>query len=467
MHRLHFMIRLMSLFIMLMAGVCAYSETLKVESPRFSHFDMTGYTTYYIELDEQRRIVCIKSDDGSGTLHTDVTASYENGRVLRTWWSDTSDRTSERSIDLQQEFAEKYQLEMDDGRITMTSPWNGDVYEFFNGILYVKISGTDSHRYEFADEGDCYGVKLCDHIIEDKVTGLAEYGDYAWEARTIVGKTSIHSDNMAINMGNLFVAEDAGRERDFTYVLFPFIFCDAPCSYTFGSYESSSHLVEGGSSYGAENLADNGGLPWASQNGRGIGDTITIGVDIRSDLLIAVRNGFQSSSKPSLYDENSRVKRLRISYKERGCFDEFLLKDTPDLQILNVEKLIGDYGGYGEHFVLEVLDVYPGSKYDDLCIQSVLPYLWRAPLPIEDNNVVQPIDLRAEAAEQSIQMPKERYNEVTDVENERIAPEGSFNSEGRAEKTISDRGTKVMILAIVALFGLFSVFFMVLRRKDS
>ena len=80
---------------------------------------------------------------------------------------------------------------------------------------------------------------------------------------------------------------------------------------------------------------------------------------------------------------------------------------------------------------------------------------------------MQPIDLRAEAAEQSIQMPKERYNEVTDVENERIAPEGSFNSEGRAEKTISDRGTKVMILAIVALFGLFSVFFMVLRRKDS
>lgn len=462
MQRLHSMIKLLPLIILASVDFYGYTETCQVDVPRFSHFDMDGYTRYYIELDEQKRITCIKSDDGSGTVHTDMVASYVDGYIHKTTWSYVDNVKKEREIDIRQGLAERYQIEASGGNVSMINHWNDDVYDFSNGILYVKWSGTDPHRYEFADEGNCYGVSFCENPYKDKQTGLVRYDCFAWEARAVLEKTSIHSDDMSVIMGNIFAIEGTGRESYFSYILFPFIITDNPCVYTFDEYEASSHLVENNVSYGAQNLATEEGIPWASQNGRGVGDSITIKADIRSDLLIAVRNGFQNNSKPYLYGENSRVKRMRVSYKERGTSGEFLLEDVPDIQVLDIKDIIGDYGENDETLTLEILDVYQGSKYDDLCIQSVLPYLWRAPQPVDGDNVVHPIDSRM-VTENVVQAENNVFKIAGEVENNAII--ASSDTEHLDELT--DSKSMVVVIVVAVLVGLSLVLFMILRKCFS
>lgn len=70
-----------------------------------------------------------------------------------------------------------------------------------------------------------------------------------------------------------------------------------------------------------------------------------------------------------LYFQNDRIKSLGLSYNgsdpKHGFDDIFFLEDTYDMQFVDLnEKEIGSIR-------FEVLEVYPGSKYTDLCLAEI------------------------------------------------------------------------------------------------
>ena len=98
--------------------------------------------------------------------------------------------------------------------------------------------------------------------------------------------------------------------------------------------------------------------------GYGIGEKIYLS---KSDFrTLIILNGYISFNKPYLYEQNSRVKKLKIIDKINK--KEFIvdLKDTPNPQkILSGELL-------DRELILEILEVYIGSKYEDTCISLII-----------------------------------------------------------------------------------------------
>ncbi len=144
------------------------------------------------------------------------------------------------------------------------------------------------------------------------------------------------------------------------------------------SYTSDSALVEKKASYKASNLSTISGLPWASSNGFGIGDKIEITVIGNKSNSLCLYNGFQSENE-SLYLKNSRAKRIEVSNKSSKEKKIFELKDTKEKQTLDLTGIIRipPKSFYKEScynmLEIKILEVYPGTKYKDLCIQAIIP----------------------------------------------------------------------------------------------
>lgn len=160
---------------------------------------------------------------------------------------------------------------------------------------------------------------------------------------------------------------------------------------------ATSELNEGGIIYSAKNItipletriSDIVLRPWAEGvKGSGIGEKITltsqyIWVPYFSSVIIA--NGYIDYNKPYLYEYNNRVKKMRISRGDPDVYVDFELKDTPQFQKFDLDKLfeqkpfnlpnfnINDLSTYPEilSFTIEILDVYKGSHYDDTCITLI------------------------------------------------------------------------------------------------
>ena len=136
------------------------------------------------------------------------------------------------------------------------------------------------------------------------------------------------------------------------------------------SYESTSFLQEKDTVYSAENLGAIEGLPWASANGYGIGDIIYITADINDKFSLQLFNGFQSEKK-YLYEQNSRVKKIEITNldtKQKSTYD---IKDSAEKQTILIQKKSDSANQVGR-YAIKILEVYPGTKYKDLCIQAIL-----------------------------------------------------------------------------------------------
>jgi hypothetical protein len=127
---------------------------------------------------------------------------------------------------------------------------------------------------------------------------------------------------------------------------------------------ASSSLKEGSKVYSTDNLTTKIGVCWAEGvRGHGIGEKIIFknnGNNLSFDLSIST--GFVSFEKPYLYRENSRPKKIRISFE--GDDPRIIeLADTPNLQSLG-----GVYGAGKKDLWVEILEVYPGTKYTDTCV---------------------------------------------------------------------------------------------------
>lgn len=139
------------------------------------------------------------------------------------------------------------------------------------------------------------------------------------------------------------------------------------CSYR--EITATSYLTEGDIEFLPQNLTSlNAAKPWVEGvPGNGIGEKITIsGFNAnRRPHTIIISIGYVDYDKPYLYDYNSRPSKIRIWRNGNGKYINFELADTPDPQILNLPEGL-------DLFTIEILDVYPGSRWEDTCINFIM-----------------------------------------------------------------------------------------------
>ena len=133
------------------------------------------------------------------------------------------------------------------------------------------------------------------------------------------------------------------------------------------SFSASSELKEGKVTYSVGNL----GIfmlnkPWVEGIlGNGEGEYIELQANISSFYLF---NGYISYTKPHLYEENSRVKKIQISFLDNPKLSDLTveLEDTPNPQKVSLDVM------YNGKIRIDILEVYPGTKYEDTCITNIL-----------------------------------------------------------------------------------------------
>ncbi len=144
------------------------------------------------------------------------------------------------------------------------------------------------------------------------------------------------------------------------------------------SVKTSSYLTEGTTKYDGQNfipLTQKELKPWVADKGvNGIGEWIELTVQ-REDWQFGVNsffisNGYVNFNKPELYMNNSRVKKLQVSCVEAGIDTVYELEDTPNLQTIKLPKEIKT-NLITVRFT--VLEVYPGNKWGDICINMIIP----------------------------------------------------------------------------------------------
>jgi hypothetical protein len=136
-------------------------------------------------------------------------------------------------------------------------------------------------------------------------------------------------------------------------------------------YTASSYYTgEANANYSPSNLSNRTGLPWASGKGNGIGDTITIDlVDNPKNSLVFI-NGYISQDKPNLFRDNSRLRQAKITNKTNGKTITVTIEDSRNEQKVDISSLNPTNNSIIE---IQVLSVYEGDKYPDLCIQAIIP----------------------------------------------------------------------------------------------
>lgn len=163
---------------------------------------------------------------------------------------------------------------------------------------------------------------------------------------------------------------------------------------------ATSELKEGKVLYAVSNLMDNDcRTAWVeSKSDFGKNERIKIPCnDLLTQVLII--NGFRKSEKT--YYENNRVKRIAL-YVDGVKLGEMTFPDRPychvdmsnildEGELLNLNgdffkenngKSMSNAGAFWpkENIEIEILEVYPGTKYNDTCISDI--YLIKAVLPI-------------------------------------------------------------------------------------
>jgi hypothetical protein len=132
---------------------------------------------------------------------------------------------------------------------------------------------------------------------------------------------------------------------------------------------ATSSLFENRVTYSPDKINGRLGQAWAEGvKGQGIHEKLfinppnTIGI-----TAIHISIGFVSYEKPYLYEENSRPKKINVSVENKFSFTADL-EDTPNFQTIKFPQPIGE----NDVLVLEILDVYPGTKYEDTCINNII-----------------------------------------------------------------------------------------------
>ncbi|HAA10274.1 MAG TPA: hypothetical protein DCE41_00725 [Cytophagales bacterium] len=149
---------------------------------------------------------------------------------------------------------------------------------------------------------------------------------------------------------------------------------------------TASSTLQG--NYAVENLTDGDyATAWVEGvPGQGLGQSIEIELNDVMVGYIGLLNGYTKSA--TTYNTNARVKRLRVDYesvdyadpsKTRQSSEELTLEDRPfqrisDFNLFDSLDELSQFGDGSPKFrkiTLTILEVYPGSQYEDTCITEL------------------------------------------------------------------------------------------------
>lgn len=217
-----------------------------------------------------------------------------------------------------------------------------------NGIDYIKLSKklpkelTTEYLYE----------DTIDSETDDKILFL-------------LGKTENHRNFMyAYTKGFDLLPFTDNSTDELYYCLFK---------------DASSCLTEKGKEYPLKNLYNRMlETPWIEGvPGDGIGEGFTLTFNSGSvNPTLLLMNGYISFDKPYLYEQNNRIKKIKVKGLTSGKEKILDVIDTPHPQTVDISFITEM-----EDIRIEIAEVYKGTKYDDTCLQycstfieTVIPY---------------------------------------------------------------------------------------------
>ena len=105
--------------------------------------------------------------------------------------------------------------------------------------------------------------------------------------------------------------------------------------------------------------------PWVEgKEDYGIGEYLDIEFKWPSDEL-QILNGFVDFTRMDLYEKNSRVKTVLIESENPKFSKEYKLEDFAKYSLINLPQKT-------DKIRMTIKDVYPGTKYKDTCLSSIL-----------------------------------------------------------------------------------------------
>ncbi|GHV06721.1 hypothetical protein FACS189485_15720 [Spirochaetia bacterium] len=382
-------------FYLVFAAMCLYAEgnSLKIVMPWHSKGWERDPTTYEIATDEsgiislviinkqdiyaiEKKDNAIYINDENGNSKSAYIITYGADYVSRTW---KTDKTTERKISIYPTGNLVYRendlecstnsIDSVSQKFVITTPSIFSTYNFVNNTLFQSYMRSDNVVTKRV-------YKIVDDTIEiTTYQNQKQYNNYTYDnfdelgGKTIISGKNIHSEDRIVNVINWLICFDVASATQ--EVLFPVIFLkDFWTSARDWQYTASSFLSERNAMYSPGNLSKKDGIPWASTNGYGIGDKIIIDMANKPTNKLILINGFVSPERPDLFIANSRARQIKITNQDNGRSKTVPLQDTKDMQTIDISDLLPTRYTMIE---IEIVSVYEGSKYKDLCIQAILP----------------------------------------------------------------------------------------------
>jgi len=247
-----------------------------------------------------------------------------------------------------------------------------------NGIsIFRNVPGETAIKYISWENV----VKFIDHetialSTYDRMTGDgAEYiGTYSLEINDNVAFLDVHLDNgendrwlILANGALCSIIKSDGKS---IFAVTGSVNRTECFSFFVNTVRATSYLEENGVEYLPENLRkyDMADKPWVEGvDGQGIGEKIFFKDFSLNNGSMHISIGYVSYDKPYLYTQNSRPKTISLSVENKFSIT-VSLKDTPNFQEIKLPSDISN----DDTLILEILDVYPGTKFEDTCINSIL-----------------------------------------------------------------------------------------------
>lgn len=193
------------------------------------------------------------------------------------------------------------------------------------------------------------------------------------------------SEKLLLLMGSYY--DDLYKKNDVICLVYANSEDKYPFAKRFKYFEGSTRIYKNLSSFLVEKdkTYDANGLcsviletPWVENApGYGIGESFVIENSwgkIYKTLLIM--NGYISYEKPYLYEQNGRVKQIKVTGVKSGKSKLLNVLDTPHPQTVDISFITE-----AEDIKIEIADAYKGTKYEDTCIhymitwdREVIPY---------------------------------------------------------------------------------------------
>lgn len=254
----------------------------------------------------------------------------------------------------------------------------------FTGTLWAQTQTSPLSDFYFIEGGDWY-LKGGEKIGVHENMGFDLYAVYDADNGNKVNNMSLFLDEFG------YVTLMYNNGSSFHTILGKNIcyYDDESTDYVLNNYiksiSSEDFLTEtiGGQKveYKAENLLksaiwgalenpyiyDTSNTPFVPKNNgkNGIGTKLTINLK-KSQKKILILGGYvDPTHHPDYYYKNCRPKTIKIKDLDSDYSKTFELKDLPVYQQFDFEKPL-------TNIEIEVIDVYKGSKYSDLCISGIL-----------------------------------------------------------------------------------------------